>query len=519
MASMGNMDTTSSRSSKDPSKLSFQSTKTRRLILTAYWGVILLAIPLWWRTTSIERQTLPTARVNAQQGKELTFPIHVHLDVSDDLSGRGGALYEEVQRSIELHPDLRDTAGLRIRVSSKEKLPGAYRVVVKGGSESPIVDGRRLIYGVHPESHTLSMELADALATLLSPYSTLRSSQAERVAKYAPRYRLAFTLLNEDAASGTAALSWDVHASLSSHIAPTLERLSVLHNFTVESQVQFYAPLAFEPRSVGDGSSHGLTQEDLTVFINSAEWTLSSSVSNDPVLHFVLFIPSSSHSPLCILDSNGTPTSSTAFILPQWGGIVIYNPPTANITLQLTSDALSPVFTTFQQQLIALLGVPALPAHIHTQHKTASDATFTDWQLDALIRRRAVENTMGAQDTLQSIVRLVTQIENMPVKRDVKNDVQEALMELEEAYAATSFSSALALQHASEALTLASRAFFNPGMLALLYFPAEHNYAVYAPLFASISAPLVAALIREIVAWKRARKAKQEDTAVKLKDE
>lgn len=55
-----------------------------------------------------------------------------------------------------------------------------------------------------------------------------------------------------------------------------MSQLSILHNFTVESQVQYHAPLAFEPRRVtlGDTEVSGLTQEDLTVFINSAEWTL-----------------------------------------------------------------------------------------------------------------------------------------------------------------------------------------------------------------------------------------------------
>lgn len=68
-------------------------------------------------------------------------------------------------------------------------------------------------------------------------------------------------------------------------------------------------------------------------------------------------------------------------------------------------------------------------------------------------------------------------------------------------------SSTDALRHSSEALTLSSRAFFNPGMLALLYFPAEHKYAVYTPLFASIAAPLVAAVARELIAWRKARRA------------
>lgn len=60
------------------------------------------------------------------------------------------------------------------------------------------------------------------------------------------------------------------------HISPVLKKLSVLHNFTIESQVQMHGPLAFEPRALEAGGKemYGLTQEDLTVFVNSAEWTL-----------------------------------------------------------------------------------------------------------------------------------------------------------------------------------------------------------------------------------------------------
>jgi GPI-anchor transamidase subunit S len=63
-----------------------------------------------------------------------------------------------------------------------------------------------------------------------------------------------------------------------------------------------------------------------------------------------------------------------------------------------------------------------------------------------------------------------------------------------------------ALRHSSDALTRSSRAFFNPGMLALLYFPAEHKYAVYTPLFASVAAPLIATVLRELAAWRKERK-------------
>ena len=57
-----------------------------------------------------------------------------------------------------------------------------------------------------------------------------------------------------------------------------------------------------------------------------------------------------------------------------------------------------------------------------------------------------------------------------------------------------------------ESFNLASRAFFNPGMLALLYFPAEHKYAVYTPLFASAVIPVFVAALREFSAWRKQRK-------------
>lgn len=65
------------------------------------------------------------------------------------------------------------------------------------------------------------------------------------------------------------------------------------------------------------------------------------------------------------------------------------------------------------------------------------------------------------------------------------------------------------ITHATRANVLSSRAFFNPNMLALLYFPMEHIYAVYTPLFVPVSIPLLAALIREVMRWRAGRKAPQ----------
>jgi len=80
-------------------------------------------------------------------------------------------------------------------------------------------------------------------------------------------------------------------------------------------------------------------------------------------------------------------------------------------------------------------------------------------------------------------------------------------------YESSSTSLRQAFAYSAQSFGLASRAFFNPGMLALLYFPAEHKYAVYTPLFASALTPIFVAALREFLAWKRSRRAKNEKKA------
>lgn len=52
--------------------------------------------------------------------------------------------------------------------------------------------------------------LADTLVSLISP------STSSNVVQYSPKYRLAFSLLNEDAVGGDAILDWDIQGALHS---------------------------------------------------------------------------------------------------------------------------------------------------------------------------------------------------------------------------------------------------------------------------------------------------------------
>lgn len=60
-------------------------------------------------------------------------------------------------------------------------------------------------------------QVSNLLISLLTPYESAHPPGTFRhlVAKYSPRYRLSFTLLNEDAAAGRAVVEWDVAKMIS----------------------------------------------------------------------------------------------------------------------------------------------------------------------------------------------------------------------------------------------------------------------------------------------------------------
>lgn len=76
----------------------------------------------------------------------------------------------------------------------------------------PRVRSSSYLHVVYLTSAEVPKELANTLEALLAsnPVSDGHTHRNQRVAQYAPRYRLAFSLLNEDAAAGGAASGWSV---------------------------------------------------------------------------------------------------------------------------------------------------------------------------------------------------------------------------------------------------------------------------------------------------------------------
>ncbi|GAA6010753.1 hypothetical protein JCM11491_002930 [Sporobolomyces phaffii] len=364
-----------------------------------------------------------------------------------------------------------------------------------------------LVLGVPLWWHTTALERkrlpAERIHQLAHEERTRAPGHAVgRVVKYSPEYKLVFSLLNENASSPEPVLGWDIDHLLRRHLKPLLTSLEPLHNFTIESQVQYYAPLAVDLQTTDHEPGAWVQEDDVKAFVNNAQWNLAAGTTLDPVLHFILYVPSAEHRPLSIRSSNQD-DSTTSFITPQRGGLVILNPPPS-----ASPPSFDSAFSTFSQQLGLLLGLPATSATVtpNERHQIVS----------RLISDRLEESLLDASQTLTTLFRSITtpdgqQAANVSVTATVQSRVELALDLLDSARAcratpACTISTELSL--VSRAQHLANRAYFDPSLLPMLYFPDEHKYAVYTPLFGPVSVPLVVGLIKELKEWRARRKKK-----------
>ncbi|NXU59861.1 PIGS transamidase, partial [Turnix velox] len=147
---------------------------------------------------------------------------------------------------------------------------------------------------------------------------------ARRHLKSSLGYEITFSLLNPDPKSHL--VNWDIEDAVNLYVQPVLDKLSLVANFSVDSQILYYAVLGVTPRFDKASSSFLLSAHSLPHVINPVEARLGSSAASlYPVLNFLLYVPERSHTPLYIQDKDGAPVSTNAFHSPRWGGIMIYN--------------------------------------------------------------------------------------------------------------------------------------------------------------------------------------------------
>lgn len=348
------------------------------------------------------------------------------------------------------------------------------------------------------EQAGLSQILTPALSTVVEMRPQVGSlveslpAHVVKPLKYGPMYHITISLFSPVGQPS----SWAIDAAIEEYLTPLLDAMSSLSNFTVDTQVQLYAtfsPSMQSPQYDEVAKMWTLREEDLSGFINAAEWPLSPSIGAGPTLNFVLYVPDRDMSPLLVNRSH-----ASSWLIPQWGGVYIYND--AGGAQHLTKEAIRPAMLTFSHQLLSFMGIPQQPASLPLQLRSST-------------RLRAASLLLSASSTMGSLARLVVALPSIAIPETVSSAVSTTLDHLQRSCDGLRdgrFQDAL--DDAKMAEAEAERGFFEKSMVGQVYFPDEHKVAVYLPLLGPVGVPLVMSALKElrrILLWYRSRSTKR----------
>ncbi|CAM2104222.1 unnamed protein product [Caretta caretta] len=541
-----------------------EEARGKRAALAFAAVALVLGLPLWWKTTETYRASLPYAGISALGSLrfQLTVPVSVVF--------AKGALPGAQQRRLPFTDTKEEESLLNSKTSVTSRYETTYRsatvteqaalalATVKEADAAllPLQDslGALTVYvipetspllpqgvGVYIGKHRSAVMrctqgpgdvlaavsawvqqivqamsfTTDSIATALSdrvPMDQL-GTDTRRPFKSSLGYEITFSLLNPDPKSHN--VHWDIEAAVNSYVQPFLDKLGSVANFSVDSQILYYAVLGVTPRFDKASSSFILSALSLPHVINPVEARLGSSATSlYPVLNFLLYVPERVHSPLYIQDKDGAAVGTNAFHSPRWGGIMVYNidhpvPDKALLPLWVDVDMVR-VMEVFLAQLRLLFGISQVSLPEEFLLESPGNDGLTDWELDRLLWTRTVENIATVSTTLTSLAQLLDKIGNIVIKDDVASEVyhavasaQTAMLELASGRLGSAF------QASKEAVTSSERAFFDPSLLHLLYFPDDQKFAIYIPLFLPMAVPILLSLVKIL---REAKQSKKEPT-------
>ncbi|XP_051956564.1 GPI transamidase component PIG-S [Xyrauchen texanus] len=536
--------------------------------------VIVVGIPLWWKTTETYRAWLPFSEISELDSLQLQLSVNIEVvfsrgtltpeqqtkvplsnvreqeHVVDAKTGlrytyetkyRTATIMEEdalnqhtaAEADLSLHILSESSCGsvvVYVIPDSSTLLPEDVKVYVgqrrtallRSAPVKSLWSLKKVLSNLDPQVeqivNTMSFSHQDIIAALsdrvrMAKFTKESMADNMRSIKSSPGYEITFSLLNPDPKSHN--LHWEIEGALHGYIQPLLNKLSPIANFSVDSQILYYAVLGVNPRFDNSVSAYTLSADSLSHVINPVEARLgSNAASSNPVLNFLLYVPDALHSPLFIRDHSKKEVPSNAFHSPRWGGIMVYNVndmygSEAELPVDININ-MAKVMGVFLAQLRLLLGLQ----HTHPPPgfvlQSPGSAGLADWELDRLLWSRSVENIATASTTITSLAQLLDQIGNIVINDNIAQQVSSAVTSLQSAVAELEAGNlAFALQYSREAILASERAFFDPSLLHLLYFPDDQKFAIYIPLFLPMCVPIVLSLLKIVSEIKQRQADKQ----------
>ncbi|GIY59831.1 GPI transamidase component PIG-S [Caerostris extrusa] len=526
--------------------LGFNSVITTSVFALSF---ILIGVPLWWKTTEVYRYPIPYDECQSLLLEAIKHTIPVKL-VIEDQTVQQGLLWEELlnlshertkeslQPVISFHwsmssasddeqelinkfhsiSDLDSVIYLNEKTARTEiyrKKDGQSEIFILNqnySSDPKFTIGRgRHGYIINSENSkdlaksikVLAKKISqvDRLQKLYTPPSSYGGDKKPdkdrmRYLRSSKKFDITFSLIVPEPQILEA--HWDIEDAVNAYLKDILKELGLISTINVKSQILYMTSLPISTHRPSGEKEFIVQSDHLPSLINPIEAKLGSDTSVHPNLNFVLYIPTREQTPLRIYDSKGKSLPSNAFLLPQWGGFMIYNcpiPENSTLPHRITLDSLT-FMRIFLSQFRLLLGLADKDDLTDDSCQILSGPVISKWEMDFLLRKNAQEQLSASISSLSSLSQLLQTIGNIVIQDDVG---KKSLNLLAQGHLLEGF------LKAQYAFVASDEAFFDPSLLALLYFPEDQKYAIYIPLFLPISIPVISSISNLWKYWKQTK--------------
>jgi phosphatidylinositol glycan class S len=223
-------------------------------------------------------------------------------------------------------------------------------------------------------------------------------------------FTLSFTLLN--ARPDGLWFGWDIEEAVQQYVTPFVTKILPVVTTTSDSQVLHFAGVSDRVQFDAKMQMHYITPEDLSRFVGGTKWNVVSPLVSNSV-ELMVYIPPVEQRPLLVREADRS--FSASFIVPRWGGVAILNdvPASANCSggtgacrVQISANELKGVMASLIAQLRVMIGltpneqVLRVPGVIEFLGAPAQG--ITDWELDALMRTKLLDNLVEVRKQLVS---------------------------------------------------------------------------------------------------------------------
>lgn len=454
------------------------------LILTA----LIIGLPSWYLTTSVERYSLPIEEMNLLNDKYLNnikYNIPVQLiELTNPLEG----FVDEVQNLLN-EKLVNSNVGIKL-IGDNDDDDNIYnstckvKLIVNEDDDKIVISpykDRLLKLFITPEiiknglvSDLLVRVLTENIFNFEISGDGLNYNNKIQL-PFSSHYKISINFLHSSDKILNLKDDKIIFKAIK-NFQKFLNSISSIAKFTLEFQELWYEERLI---TTDEYRIDNITYiKDTSMFIDYSDWGLDQNVELEPVINLNLYLPDEE----TLIIENSIKNS---FIIPQWGGVIILNNNEEEI---VDYEKLNEIFEIFAFQLLKLIGI-----------ETDLDSSSLFLKIDEIIRIQTIKNLNNSLKNFKNLIKLINQLDTIPIPLQSVNEIKESIEFLNNSIENLNNLNWLdAYKYSISALELSNNAFFHKDMVQQAHFPEEHKMAVYSPLLGPFITILTLALLRGI---------------------